>query len=64
MLKDVSEERITFNVSVEKQPHKALGFTQPLTEMSTRSRKIMFLGCRAWPERRADNIVAICEPIV
>jgi hypothetical protein len=32
----------------------ALGFTQPLTEMST----------RAWPVRRADNLAAICEPIV
>jgi hypothetical protein len=26
---------------------KALGFTQPLTEMSTRSRKIIIVGCRA-----------------
>jgi hypothetical protein len=33
------------------------GFTQPLTEMSTRSREIMFLGSRA------DNLTAICEPI-
>jgi hypothetical protein len=34
---------------------EALGFTQPLTEMSTRSRKVMFLGSRAWPVRRADS---------
>jgi hypothetical protein len=27
----------------------ALWFTEPITEMSTRSRKIMFLGCRARP---------------
>jgi hypothetical protein len=40
------------------------GFTQPLTEMSTRSRKIMFLGSRARPVRRADNLTSICEPIV
>jgi hypothetical protein len=39
-------------------------FTQPLTEMSTRSRKIMFLGSRARPVHGADNLIAICEPIV
>jgi hypothetical protein len=38
-------------------------FTQPLTEMSTRSRNIMFLGSKARPVRRADNLTAICEPI-
>jgi hypothetical protein len=31
----------------------ALGFTQPLTEMSTRN----------LPTRNADNLTAICEPI-
>jgi hypothetical protein len=41
----------------------ALQFTQPLTEMSTRSRK-MFLGSRALLARKADNLTAICEPIV
>jgi hypothetical protein len=41
-----------------------LGFTQLLTEMSTRSRKIMFLGSRARPVLRADNLTAVCEPIV
>jgi hypothetical protein len=39
-------------------------YTQPLTEMSTRSRKIMFLGSKERPVRRADNLTAICEPIV
>jgi hypothetical protein len=39
----------------------ALGFTQPLTEMSTRSRNI-FLGNEVLPVRRADNLTAICEP--
>jgi hypothetical protein len=38
--------------------------TQPLTEMSTRSSKIMCLGSRARPVRRADNRIAICEPTV
>jgi hypothetical protein len=36
-----------------------LGFTQSLTEMSTRSRKIMFLWSRVLPVRRADNLAAI-----
>jgi hypothetical protein len=42
----------------------ALGFTQPLIEMSTRSEKIMFLGSRAQLVFRANNLTAICQPIV
>jgi hypothetical protein len=38
--------------------------TRPLREMSMRSRKITFLGSRARPERRTDNLPAICGPIV
>jgi hypothetical protein len=38
----------------------ALGSTQPLTEMSTRN----LPGGKKWPARRADNLTAICEPIV
>jgi hypothetical protein len=38
----------------------ASGFTQSLTGMST----VKFLGSRAWPVRRADNLTAICEPTV
>jgi hypothetical protein len=38
--------------------------TQPLTEMSTRRRKVMFLGSTARPVRKADTFVAICEPII
>jgi hypothetical protein len=38
----------------------ALGSTQPLTEMSTRNLR----GGKEWPERKADNLTAICEPIV
>jgi hypothetical protein len=41
-----------------------LGFTQPLTEMSTRNIKIMFLGSEVLPVREADNLAAIYEPIV
>jgi hypothetical protein len=39
-------------------------FTQLLREMSTRSRKILFLGSRGRSVRKADNITSICEPTV
>jgi hypothetical protein len=38
----------------------ALGWTQPLTEMSTRN----LPGVKGRPARKADNLTAICEPIV
>jgi hypothetical protein len=38
----------------------ALGSTQPLTEMSTRN----LSGGKGWPAHGADNLTAICEPIV
>jgi hypothetical protein len=38
----------------------ALGSTQPLTEMSTRN----LLGGKGRPTCGADNLTAICEPIV
>jgi hypothetical protein len=39
----------------------ALWLTQPLTEMSTG----IFLGVKdGWLARKADNLTAICEPIV
>jgi hypothetical protein len=38
----------------------ALGSTQPLTEMSTRS----LPGGKGWPARKADNLTAIYEPTV
>jgi hypothetical protein len=34
--------------------------TRPLTEMSTRN----LPDAKARPERKADNLIAICEPIV
>jgi hypothetical protein len=37
----------------------ALRSTQPLTEMSTRS----IPGGKGRPERKADNLIAVCEPI-
>jgi hypothetical protein len=36
------------------------GSTQPLTEMSTRN----LPAGKGWPVRKADNLTAICEPIV
>jgi hypothetical protein len=36
----------------------AQGFTQPLTEVSTRN-----IGDEASPARKADNLSSICEPI-
>jgi hypothetical protein len=38
----------------------ALGSTQPLTEMSTRNPP----EGKGQPVREADNLIAICEPIV
>jgi hypothetical protein len=38
----------------------ALGSTHPLTEMSTSN----IPGGKGRPARRADNLTAICEPIV
>jgi hypothetical protein len=38
----------------------ALGSTQPLTEMSTRN----LTECKGRPARKADNLTAICEPMV
>jgi hypothetical protein len=40
-----------------------LGSTQPLTEMSTRNLPGGG-GGEGWPVRKADNLTAICEPIV
>jgi hypothetical protein len=38
----------------------ALGSTQAVTEMSTRN----LPGGKGRPERRDDNLIAICEPII
>jgi hypothetical protein len=38
----------------------ALGSTQPLAEISTRN----LPGVKGRPARKADNLTAICEPIV
>jgi hypothetical protein len=38
----------------------ALGSTQPQTKIGTRN----ILGDKEWLARKADNLTAICEPIV
>jgi hypothetical protein len=60
-----SPDRIPDEVDFFNLPHPssstmALGSTQPLTEMSTRN----LSGGKKRPERRADNLAAICEPNV
>jgi hypothetical protein len=49
------------NLSIRTRP---LEFTQPLTETSTRNIQIMFLHSKEWLPCNADNLTAICEPIV
>jgi hypothetical protein len=39
-------------------------FTQPLTEMTTRSRELMFLGSKARLVRKVSKLTAICELVV
>jgi hypothetical protein len=41
-------------VCITTVPNYVLGFTQPIIEMSTRSRKIMLLASRARPVRKAE----------
>jgi hypothetical protein len=49
-----------FNGSNPSSRTMALGSTQPLTEMNTRN----LPGCKGRPARKADNLTAICQPIV
>jgi hypothetical protein len=51
---------MTFNWPNPSSCIMALGSTQPLTEMSTRNHP----GGKGRPARGADNLTAICEPIV
>jgi hypothetical protein len=43
---------------------EAQGFTQPLTQMSTGNKQIMFPGTKVRPVRGADNLTGIYEPNV
>jgi hypothetical protein len=49
-----------FNLPNPSKHTTALGSTQPLTEISTRNHP----GGKERPARKADNFIAICEPIV
>jgi hypothetical protein len=49
-----------FNLSHPSIRTMALGLSQPLTEISTRN----LPGGKKRPARRADKLVAICEPNV
>jgi hypothetical protein len=54
----VPDEVDIFNLPNPSSRTMALESTQPLTEMSTRN----LPGGNKRPERRADNLAAICEP--
>jgi hypothetical protein len=52
-----------FNLPNPSNRTMALGLTQPLTELSTRNFPAG-RGGKGRPARKADNLTAICEPIV
>jgi hypothetical protein len=56
----IPDEVDFFNLPNPSSRTMALGSTQPLTEMSTRN----IPGDEGRPARKADNLTAICEPIV
>jgi hypothetical protein len=56
----IPDEVDFFNLPKPSSRTMALGSTQPLTEMSTRN----LPGGEGRPARKADNLTAICEPIV
>jgi hypothetical protein len=57
-------KRMNFFFSLPNPSSRALEFTHSITEMIPRNRKIMFLGSKARPVSRTDNLTAICEPTV
>jgi hypothetical protein len=54
------DEVDSFNLPNPSSHTMALGLTQPQTEMSTRNPP----GAKGQPACKADNLTAICEPIV
>jgi hypothetical protein len=56
----VPDEVDFFSLSNSSSRTMALGLTQPLTEMSTRN----IPGGKKRSARMADNLAAICEPVV
>jgi hypothetical protein len=57
-------ELIVLNLPNPPGRTKPFGSIQLLTDMNTSSRKIIFLGSRARPVLMAENLTAVCEPIV
>jgi hypothetical protein len=56
----IPDEMIFLNLPNPSGRTRALGFTQPITGMSTRNIKLlMFLGSKVLPVHRADNFTAI-----
>jgi hypothetical protein len=53
-----------FNLPNPSSRTMALESTQPLTEMNTRNLPAGGGGGKGRPARKADNLTAICEPIV
>jgi hypothetical protein len=60
----VPDEVNVSNVPIPSSRTMALGSTQPLTEMSTRNLRGGGGGGKKRPACRADNLAAICVPIV
>jgi hypothetical protein len=46
--------------TLRRTNYAPLNTTQPLTELSTRSRELMLMGIKSQPVHRAHNITAIC----
>jgi hypothetical protein len=51
----INLKKLVKQIDTDTQTNSKM-ISQPLTEMSTRSRKIMFLGSRARPMLRVDNL--------
>jgi hypothetical protein len=49
---------VGFIIPTQDNKNTALRFSQPVTELRTRSRKIMFQGSKIWPVRGTDNLTA------
>jgi hypothetical protein len=51
---------LDFSIDLNLPVTLALGWTQPVTEMSARN----LPGVKGWPVHKADSLTAICDPIV
>jgi hypothetical protein len=55
----LDEVNAFFNFPNPSSHNMALGFTQPLTEISTRNLPV----AKALSARKADNLTAFCDPV-